>query len=191
MFSFTWGRRGHLNRWIYQHQLYVALHVLGRHPANWVLHSRCHLLFPETHYPRSPVDLEVVADATSYPPRKTWSQSLAVFSGIHTRESLFHMFIRPIGLIMIVPILWATLVFAVTVAFLVAVSTNIAPAFEEFYGMAPWQTGLSFVAAIIGSLLAICCLIQFKQRYYIFENFMWKGHPKMVSCYGGGYMSAP
>jgi hypothetical protein len=54
MFSFTWGRRGHLNRWIYQHQLYVALHVLGRHPANWVLHSRCHLLFSGDALPSKP-----------------------------------------------------------------------------------------------------------------------------------------
>jgi hypothetical protein len=110
------------------------------------------LFFPETFYPRSPIDLPAPED---YTPKKTFTQSLTIFTGIHTRESLFRMFIRPIGLIIIPPILWATLVMSVTIGFLVAVSSNVAPSFQTHYGMQPWQTGLCFVAAIIGSILGI------------------------------------
>jgi hypothetical protein len=65
------------------------------------------------------------------------------------------MFIRPIGLILIPPVLWASLVMAVTIGFLVAVTSNVAPAFQATYGMQPWQCGLCNIAAVIGSLLGI------------------------------------
>ena len=111
--------------------------------------------FPETFYPRSPVDLAKVPEANAYPPKKTWAQSLTPFTGIHTKESLFRMFLRPLGLIIIPPILWATLVMSVTIGFLVAVTSNVAPSFQTSYNMEPWQTGVTFFAAIIGSLLGI------------------------------------
>jgi MFS family permease len=110
------------------------------------------LFFPETFYPRSPVDLPAQED---YAPKKTFIQSMTIFTGVHTKESLFRMFIRPVGLVIIPPILWATLVMSVTIGFLVAVSSNVAPSFQTEYGMQPWQTGLCFVAAIIGSVLGM------------------------------------
>jgi hypothetical protein len=109
--------------------------------------------FPETFYPRSPLDN--LADADTYAPKKSFTQSLSLFTGVHTRESLFRMFLRPIGLIMIPPVLWASLVMSVTIGFLVAVTSNVAPAFEATYGMAPWPCGLCSIAAIIGSVVGI------------------------------------
>jgi MFS family permease len=44
---------------------------------------------------------------------------------------------------------------SVTIGFLVAVTSNVAPSFQAYYGMEPWQTGLCFVAAILGSLIGI------------------------------------
>jgi MFS family permease len=115
--------------------------------------------FPETYYPRSPVNIAThegsIQDAETYPPKLTYVQSLRVVTGVHTKESLLRMFLRPLGLILIPPVLWATLVMSVTIGFLVAVTSNVAPSFQANYGMKPWQTGLCFVAAILGSLIGI------------------------------------
>jgi hypothetical protein len=121
--------------------------------------------FPETFYPRDPLQPRFYAeDGTAepgrnepeaIPPKKTYIQSLALFSGIHTKESVLRMFLRPLGLIIIPPVLWAALVMSVTIGFLVAVTSNLAPAFQQYYGMTPWQCGLCNIAAVIGSLLGI------------------------------------
>jgi MFS family permease len=118
--------------------------------------------FPETYYPRiivdpSTADAEFISarEGGYVPPKKSFLKSMALFSGVHTRESLFRMFIRPVGLIMIPPVLWASLVMSVTIGFLVAVTSNVAPAFQQFYNFQPWQAGLCNISAVIGSLLAI------------------------------------
>jgi MFS family permease len=46
---------------------------------------------------------------------------------------------------------------AVTIGFVVAVTSNVSYAFETIYGFEPYQTGLCFFAAIIGSFLGIYC----------------------------------
>jgi hypothetical protein len=109
--------------------------------------------FPETFYARSPLDHTL--NAETYPPKKKFVQTLSIFSGTHTKESLFKMFLRPVGLIIIPPVLWASLVMSVTIGFLVAVTSNVAPAFQATYGMVPWQIGLCNISAVIGSLLGI------------------------------------
>jgi MFS family permease len=120
--------------------------------------------FPETFYARSPLEprfsagdgtLPADAHLDSKPPKNTFGQSLSLYTGIHTKESLLRMFLRPIGLILIPPVLWAALVMSVTIGFLVAVASNLAPAFQQFYNMTPWQCGLCNIAAVIGSLLGI------------------------------------
>lgn len=65
------------------------------------------------------------------------------------------MFLRPLGLIILPPVLWAALVESVTIGFVVAVSSNVAPAYQQAYGFEPWKVGLCFIAAIIGSLMGI------------------------------------
>ncbi|CUM67401.1 uncharacterized protein PRCAT00005095001 [Priceomyces carsonii] len=92
----------------------------------------------------------VVPKKTSY-----WS-SLNIYSGkIYTDESLWKIFIRPIGLIFLPPVLWASLIMSATIGFLVAVTSNVANAFETAYNFQPWQGGLCFIGALIGSLLGI------------------------------------
>lgn len=51
--------------------------------------------------------------------------------------------------------LWSALVESVTIGFLVAVSSNVGTAFETAYNFEPWQIGLCFIAAVIGSLAGI------------------------------------
>ncbi|PYH92412.1 MFS transporter [Aspergillus ellipticus CBS 707.79] len=93
-----------------------------------------------------------VADAISG--RKSYLQSIRFWSGeTYTDESLWRMFIRPFGLILLPPIFWATIVMSVTIGFLVAVTSNFANAFGTVYGFAAWQSGLCFIAGMIGCLL--------------------------------------
>jgi MFS family permease len=87
--------------------------------------------------------------------KKTYLQSLKLYHGTLTNESLVKLVVRPLGLICLPPVLWAALVQSVTIGFLVAVTSNVDVAFQAAYGFKSWQVGLCFVAAIIGSLVGI------------------------------------
>jgi hypothetical protein len=89
------------------------------------------------------------------PKRKSYLQELKIYSGTYTSEKLSHLFIRPLALIILPPVLWGSLVMSVTIGFLVAVTSNVAPAYNTAYGFQPWQTGLCFFSAIVGSLVGI------------------------------------
>ncbi|KAF6813337.1 hypothetical protein CSOJ01_04681 [Colletotrichum sojae] len=89
------------------------------------------------------------------PPKTSYLSSLRIFHKTLTEESLLKLFLRPLGLIILPPVLWAALVQAVTVGFLVAVSSNVGSAFYTAYGMETYQIGLCFVAGIVGALLGI------------------------------------
>ncbi|KAJ6060517.1 uncharacterized protein N7446_000797 [Penicillium canescens] len=93
--------------------------------------------------------------STPIPGKKTYVQSLRLFGGIYTSESLLRVFIRPIVLIVLPPVLWCSLVFAVTIGFLVAITSNFATAFSETYNFTSWQCGLCFVSGLVGSFLGI------------------------------------
>ncbi|CAJ2501731.1 Uu.00g045840.m01.CDS01 [Anthostomella pinea] len=92
---------------------------------------------------------------TFIPRKESYLQSLKIFRKTLTEESLLKMFVRPFALICLPPVLWAALVQSVTIGFLVAVSSNVATAYQTAYGFEAWQAGLCFVAAVIGSLVGI------------------------------------
>lgn len=81
--------------------------------------------------------------------------SLRLFSGVYTKESLAKLFFRPMAFIILPQVLWATLVMSGTIGFLVAISSNFAAAFATAYGFEPWQSGLCFIAALIGAFIGI------------------------------------
>lgn len=124
--------------------------------------------FPETAYNRAgnPLaaeradDVQKPEDGTfeeaslpPIPPKRTYVQDLRFWSGrIYTDESFWRMFIRPFGLILMPPVFWATIVMSVTIGFLVAVASNFASAFSTTYGFEAWQSGLCFIAGMIGCL---------------------------------------
>jgi len=89
------------------------------------------------------------------PKKESYLSSLKIFHQTLTEESLLKLFLRPLGLICLPPVLWAALVQSVTIGFIVAVTSNVDPAFASAYGFESWQIGLCFIAAIIGSLLGI------------------------------------
>jgi hypothetical protein len=87
--------------------------------------------------------------------KHSYVRSLRLYNGTLTKESIFKIFLRPIILLMVPPVLWATLVMSVTIGFLVAISSNFASAFATTYNFAPWQSGLCFISGLIGSLIGI------------------------------------
>ncbi|GLA19145.1 hypothetical protein AnigIFM62618_006808 [Aspergillus niger] len=132
--------------------------------------------FPETTYDRSATDYPfvidvdaektraetmTVEDAGSHmrrpPPKESYISSIKLFHGTYTKESLFRVFLRPVILIILPPVLWSTLVSSVTVGFLVAITSNYSTAFSTYYGFEAWQSGLCFVSSLIGSLIGIMC----------------------------------
>ena len=159
-------------RYIY----YVAIALIGT--ITLVVYAT----FPETAYNRSP-DAEGItttlraglystrtnkspeeaggaeyvetAPAVHAQRRQYWIQGLKLYHGTFTEESLWNMAIRPVMLLALPPVLWATLVMSVTIGFIVAITSNVAPAFAKAYDFAAWQAGLCFFAGIIGALLGI------------------------------------
>lgn len=87
--------------------------------------------------------------------KRTYIQSLRVTTGTYTTESLVRVFIRPVLLLCLPSVLWATLVISVAVGFFIAISTNFATAFQQVYGFKPWQSGLCFSAGVIGCIIGV------------------------------------
>jgi MFS family permease len=90
-----------------------------------------------------------------FPEKKTYLQNLSLWNGRYTHESLLKLFLRPIGLLIVPQVLWATLVMSVLIGFLVAISSNFATAFSITYNFKPYQSGLCFISALLGSLIGI------------------------------------
>lgn len=127
------------------------------------------LFFPETAYRRvgnplveRAVEIQKLSDSNNLesasvppiPPKVSYWRSLRFWSGeTYTDESFWRMFVRPFGLILIPPIFWATIVMSVTIGFLVAVVSNFASAFSTTYGFEAWQSGLCFIAGMLGCFL--------------------------------------
>ena len=89
------------------------------------------------------------------PSKRGILSSLSLFSGTYTDESLWKMTYRPVILLALPIVLWATLVMSVTIGFLVAISSNFASAFQATYGFKSWQSGLCFISGMIGTLFGI------------------------------------
>lgn len=87
--------------------------------------------------------------------KKPYIQMLKLFNGTFTSEPLYKMVLRPLGLICLPPVLWAALVEAVLIGFLVALTSNVSVAYADAYGFEAWQVGLCFIAACVGSAIGV------------------------------------
>ena len=87
--------------------------------------------------------------------KHSYIYTLKLYHGKLTHESLWHIFLRPLVMLILPPVAWATLVMSVTIGFLVAISSNFATAFDEVYEFEAYQSGLCFAAGLIGSALGI------------------------------------
>jgi MFS family permease len=126
--------------------------------------------FPETTFQREPQETTYKNSPRNidYSKRRSFFSKMSVYSGIHTKESFLHLFIRPFIVIAYPAVLWSTLVTAVTVGFLIAVTTNVAIAYGMAYHFGPAKVGLCFLAGVIGSILGVLfggvVLDKFSQR---------------------------
>lgn len=98
---------------------------------------------------------EVASQRAPIPQKRTWVQNLRVFTGTYTNESILKLVVRPVVLLALPPVLWATLVMSVTIGFLVAITSNFSSAFQTVYGFKTYQAGLCFTASIISSLIGV------------------------------------
>jgi len=58
-------------------------------------------------------------------------------------------------MIVILPVLWATLVLVVNVSFTVAISTSVALLFMVVHGFTTWKIGLVWLSNLIGCVLGL------------------------------------
>ncbi|KAM0753504.1 MFS general substrate transporter [Meredithblackwellia eburnea MCA 4105] len=87
--------------------------------------------------------------------RKTYRQRLALFSGTYTSEPYWKLFIRPWGLICLPAVLLSVITFGNTIGWLVAVTSNVAPAYEQILGFSTQNTGFLFFGALIASIIGV------------------------------------
>lgn len=90
-------------------------------------------------------------------PKRSFLGGLRVYTGVYTSEKFSKLFYRPIVLLILPPVIWATLVMAVTIGFLIAITSNFAQAFSVVYNFQPWQSGLCFISGLIGSVFGVFC----------------------------------
>jgi hypothetical protein len=89
-------------------------------------------------------------------PKKSYRSTLSIFtSQTYTSESFWKMFIRPFGLILLPPVIWATLVMSALIGFAVALSSSFANDFATAYNFTAFQSGLCFFGSFVGGFLAI------------------------------------
>ncbi|KAH8788805.1 major facilitator superfamily domain-containing protein [Diaporthe sp. PMI_573] len=103
----------------------------------------------------SDIEAEPHSSRTPTKKKKTYLQSLSLYNGVFTSEPLYKIFVRPFGLILLPPVLWAALVESVTIGFVVAVTSNVDSAFLATYNFQAWQVGLCFISACLGSAIGI------------------------------------
>jgi MFS family permease len=74
-----------------------------------------------------------LSNGQSQPKKKSYWSSLSLFSGeTYTNDSLWKMFIRPFGLVILPPVMWAMLVMSATIGFSVAISSACKPLLPPF-----------------------------------------------------------
>lgn len=93
-------------------------------------------------------------EATVIPVRKSYKQSLAIFSGRKTDESYWKLLLRPFPLLFHPGILWAMLIQGTMIGWTVFIGIILA---AIFLGPPLWwnevQTGYAYTGAFIGALL--------------------------------------
>ncbi|EME78795.1 uncharacterized protein MYCFIDRAFT_157527 [Pseudocercospora fijiensis CIRAD86] len=131
----------------YHYIYYIAIALIG------FVTILVFFTMPETSYTRSPAVL--AARPHQQPPKRSYLHGLNLYTGTYTSESLLKLFMRPVLMLLLPPVIWATLVMSVTIGFLVAITSNFAPAFSTTYNFNSWQSGLCFIAGLVGAVIGI------------------------------------
>ncbi|KAK5133482.1 hypothetical protein LTR08_007724 [Meristemomyces frigidus] len=88
-------------------------------------------------------------------PRKTFVQSLRPWSGRLSNDNWFRVAFRPFILFAYPSILWSTLVYSLSIGWLIVLSESVATIFQnrESYNFTPLQTGLVYISPFVGGVL--------------------------------------
>ncbi|RPB26580.1 MFS general substrate transporter [Terfezia boudieri ATCC MYA-4762] len=85
---------------------------------------------------------------------KTFIQSLAIVNGRLRGDSFLKCFIRPVILFLYPAILWSTVVYSLSVGWLIVLSESVAHVYQQApYHFTPLQTGLVYLSPFIGGIL--------------------------------------
>lgn len=85
---------------------------------------------------------------------KTFAQSLSVWNGRLRGDSFLKAFIRPVILFMYPAILWSTVIYSLSIGWLIVLSESVASVYQHgVYGFTPLQTGLVYISPFIGGIL--------------------------------------
>ncbi|KAF8470032.1 major facilitator superfamily domain-containing protein [Kalaharituber pfeilii] len=85
---------------------------------------------------------------------KTFIQSLAVWNGRLRGDSFLRAAIRPVILFLYPAILWSTVVYSLSVGWLIVLSESVAHIYQHHpYNFTPLQTGLVYLSPFIGGIL--------------------------------------
>ena len=88
-------------------------------------------------------------------PKKTFRQNLAFVTPPQTKESFWKIFIRPILLLALPPVIWSTVTVGLVVGIVVILSVSLANEFSTVYHFETWQSGLCWIAVIIGTAIGM------------------------------------
>ncbi|THW54888.1 MFS general substrate transporter [Aureobasidium pullulans] len=88
-------------------------------------------------------------------PKKTFRQNLAFVTPPQTGESFWKIFIRPVLLLVLPPVIWATVSIGLVVGIVVVLSVSLANDFHTIYQFETWQSGLCWIAVIIGTAIGM------------------------------------
>ncbi|KAF2184138.1 MFS general substrate transporter [Zopfia rhizophila CBS 207.26] len=95
---------------------------------------------------------ESAPSATTLPPKKSFIQSLALFSGTYTK-SPFKVFLRPFIMFTYPAVIWAWLLYGTVITWIVVFSVVNGVLFPTVYGFSVSETGLTGLSPFIFSLI--------------------------------------
>lgn len=131
----------------------------------WLCSGMCGFLFllvifsfPETAFKREPMPLKHADSDRKINKSNKYGywRTMRFSSGIYTEEGIVQLCVRPAATLFLPAVLWASLVYAGTVSFIVAISTNLPSALSPPpYMFNTQQIGLVYFSIVIGSLLAL------------------------------------
>lgn len=88
-------------------------------------------------------------------PRKSYVQSLKPWNGRLVKDNWFKIMMRPFILFAYPAVLWSSLVYALSVGWLIVLSESVAEVYQnrESYNFKPLQVGLVYISPFIGGVL--------------------------------------
>lgn len=85
---------------------------------------------------------------------KTFAQSLRIYSGVLRHESWWKAAVRPVILFAYPAVLWSTVVYSLSVGWLIVLSETVAHIYQEQpYEFTRLQTGLVYLSPFIGGII--------------------------------------